>query len=221
MRTHGPLAAIPPTFFYTAFVMLRPAVFLDKDGTLLEDVPYNIDPSLMRLAPGAREALTLLATQPFELLVISNQSGVALGKFPRAALKNVEAQLTHMFAESGAMFSGAYWCPHHPDGTVAPYSTACDCRKPAPGLLLRAAREHRLDLARSWFIGDILDDVEAGNRAGCRTILLDNGHETEWIEGAQRVPTARAADLHEAARIIANAMEAAAPPAPAGEETAQ
>jgi histidinol-phosphate phosphatase family protein len=201
--------------------MLRPAVFLDKDGTLLEDVPYNIDPSLMRLAPGAREALTLLATQPFALFVISNQSGVALGKFTRSALKNVEAELARMFTESGATLSGAYWCPHHPDGTVAPYATGCDCRKPAPGLLLRAAREHRLDLAHSWFIGDILDDVEAGNRAGCRTILLDNGHETEWIEGPQRVPTARAADLHEAARIVANAVEAAAPPAPAGEETAQ
>ncbi|WP_027209786.1 D-glycero-alpha-D-manno-heptose-1,7-bisphosphate 7-phosphatase [Burkholderia sp. WSM2232] len=201
--------------------MLQPAVFLDKDGTLLDDVPYNIDPSLMRLAPGARAALTLLASQPFALFVISNQSGVALGKFQRAALKDVEAKLASMFAECGATLAGAYWCPHHPDGSVAPYATACDCRKPAPGMLLRAAREHRLDLARSWFIGDILDDVEAGNRAGCRTILLDNGHETEWIEGPQRVPHARAADLHEAARIVAGSAEAALRSAPAGEEAAQ
>jgi len=201
--------------------MLQPAVFLDKDGTLLDDVPYNIDPSLMRLAPGACEALTLLASQPFALFVISNQSGVALGKFQRAALKDVEAELVRMFAECGATLAGAYWCPHHPDGSVAPYATACDCRKPAPGLLLRAAREHRLDLARSWFIGDILDDVEAGNRAGCRTILLDNGHETEWIEGPQRVPNARAADLHEAARIVAGDALTALRSAPAGEEAAQ
>jgi histidinol phosphatase-like enzyme len=85
-------------------------------------------------------------------------------------------------------------------------------------MLLRAAREHRLDLARSWFIGDILDDVEAGNRAGCRTILLDNGHETEWLEGPRRVPTARAVDLYEAARIVVRDSGAAAHAAPAGEE---
>ena len=181
---------------------LQPAVFLDKDGTLLEDVPYNVKPSLMRFAPGAREALTALSASSFVLFVISNQAGVALGKFPRASLDDVEAQLRNLFRECGATLCGAYWCPHHPAGHVAPYDVACDCRKPAAGLLLRAAREHRIDLARSWFIGDILDDVEAGNRAGCRTVLLDNGHETEWLEGALRVPSARAADLREATQIV-------------------
>jgi histidinol-phosphate phosphatase family protein len=182
--------------------MLRPAVFLDKDGTLLDDVPYNIDPALMGLSPGAREALTLLAASPFALFVISNQPGVALGMFTRSALKDVEAQLHRLFAQCGATLSGAYWCPHHPDGTVPPYNVGCDCRKPGSGLLLRAARAQQVDLARSWLIGDILDDVEAGNRAGCRTVLLDNGHETEWIEGPLRVPFARAADLHAAAQIV-------------------
>lgn len=182
--------------------MLRPAVFLDKDGTLLDDVPYNVVPSLMRLAPRARAALALLARSPFALFVISNQSGVALGRFAHCALNDVEAQLRRLFADCGATLSAAYWCPHHPDGVVPPYNVACDCRKPAPGLVLRAAREHRLDLARSWFIGDILDDVEAGNRAGCRSVLLDNGHETEWIGGPLRVPFARAPDLREAARIV-------------------
>ncbi|MEM5460240.1 HAD-IIIA family hydrolase [Paraburkholderia phytofirmans] len=182
--------------------MLRPAVFLDKDGTLLDDVPYNIDPALMRLAPGARDALALLGASPFALFVISNQPGVALGLFARSALKDVEAQLHHLLAGCGATLSGAYWCPHHPDGKVPPYDVGCDCRKPGAGLLLRAARAHQIDLAHSWFIGDILDDVEAGNRAGCRTVLLDNGHETEWIEGALRVPFARAANLREAAQIV-------------------
>jgi D,D-heptose 1,7-bisphosphate phosphatase len=184
-------------------MMPRPAVFLDKDGTLLDDVPYNVEPSLMRFAPGAREALRVLGAYPFALFVISNQSGVALGRFEHSALNAVEAQLHRMLAGCGAILSGVYWCPHHPHGSVARYAALCDCRKPAPGLLLRAAREHRLDLGRSWFIGDILDDVEAGNRAGCRTVLLDNGHETEWLGGAQRVPTARAADLHEAAQVVA------------------
>ncbi|MEA3085065.1 MAG: D-glycero-D-manno-heptose 1,7-bisphosphate phosphatase [Paraburkholderia sp.] len=182
--------------------MMQPAVFLDKDGTLLDDVPYNVDPSLMRFAPGAREALKLLAAQPVALFVISNQSGVALGKFEYSALDQVEAQLHRMFTACGATLGGVYWCPHHPHGRVARYSSVCNCRKPAPGLLLRAAHEHRLDLARSWFIGDILNDVEAGNRAGCRTVLLDNGHETEWVDGAQRVPTVRVGDLHEAAQFV-------------------
>ncbi|HEY1608822.1 MAG TPA: HAD family hydrolase [Paraburkholderia sp.] len=179
-----------------------PAVFLDKDGTLLDDVPYNVDPSLMRFAPGAGEALKLLAASPFALFVISNQSGVALGSFEPSALNPVAVQLHRMFAGCGATLSGVYWCPHHPHGSVARYAVVCGCRKPAPGLLLRAAREHRLDLTRSWFIGDILDDVEAGSRAGCHTVLLDNGHETEWLGGAQRMPTARAADLHEAAQLV-------------------
>lgn len=184
--------------------MMQAAVFLDKDGTLLDDVPYNVDPSLMRFAPGAREALTLLAAHPVALFVVSNQSGVALGQFDAAALNEVEAELHRMFAGCGAALSGVYWCPHHPRGSVAPYRGACGCRKPAPGMLLRAAHAHRLDLASSWLIGDILDDVEAGNRAGCRTVLLDNGHETEWLDGEYRVPTARVADLHEAARFVVN-----------------
>jgi D-glycero-D-manno-heptose 1,7-bisphosphate phosphatase len=184
--------------------IMQPAVFLDKDGTLLDDVPYNVDVSLMRLAPGAREALTMFAAHPVALFVISNQPGVALGKFGIAALSEMEAELRRLFAECGATPGGVYCCPHHPGGRVARYATTCDCRKPAPGMLLRAAREHPLDLARSWFIGDILDDVEAGNRSGCRTVLLDNGHETEWLDGQFRVPTARADDLHEAARLVLN-----------------
>jgi D-glycero-D-manno-heptose 1,7-bisphosphate phosphatase len=182
--------------------MMQAAVFLDKDGTLLDDMPNNVDPSLMRFAPGAREALALLAGHPVVLFVVSNQSGVALGKFDAAALNKVEAELHRMCANCGAMLSGVYWCPHHPRGSVAQYAAVCDCRKPAPGMLLQAAREHRLDLARSWFIGDILDDVETGSRAGCRKVLLDNGHETDWLDGEYRVPTACAADLHEAARIV-------------------
>jgi histidinol-phosphate phosphatase family protein len=189
----------------------EPAVFLDKDGTLLDDVPYNVDPALMRFAPGAREALTLLAAYPFARFVISNQAGVALGKFASSALRNVEIRLRRLFSECGATLRGVYWCPHHPQGSVEAYALVCDCRKPAPGSLLRAAREHRLDLAHSWFIGDILDDVEAGNRAGCRTVLLDNGHETEWLAGEQRVPAARAADLYEAAQIVVRHGVPAAP----------
>ncbi|MEM5383050.1 HAD family hydrolase [Paraburkholderia phymatum] len=178
------------------------AVFIDKDGTLLEDVPYNVDPQQMRFAPGACEALCALACCPFKLIVISNQSGVALGRFDIGALDVVEAKLRAMFASCGATLDGVYWCPHHPEGSVPTYAQSCDCRKPAPGMLLRAAREHGIDLGTSWFVGDILDDVEAGNVAGCKTILLDNGHETVWRHTQTRVPTAYARDLHRAALMI-------------------
>ncbi|NLP60295.1 D-glycero-alpha-D-manno-heptose-1,7-bisphosphate 7-phosphatase [Paraburkholderia sacchari] len=181
---------------------LRPAVFLDKDGPLLENVPYNVDPKAMRFAPGAAEALTLFGRTRLRLIVVSNQRGVALGHFPRAALLRVETHLRHMFASCGAVLDAAYWCPHDPQGSVAPYACRCDCHKPEPGLLLRASSEYRIDLERSWMVGDILDDVEAGNRAGCRSILADCGNETEWHSAPERQPFAIVRNLHEAAHII-------------------
>ncbi|MBX6313276.1 MAG: HAD family hydrolase, partial [Isosphaeraceae bacterium] len=182
--------------------MTRRAVFLDKDGTLIEDVPYNVDPDLIRLAPGAAEGLTRLWAAGYRLVVISNQAGVARGLFPEEALAAVEKRLRDLMAGLGVPLAGFYYCPHHPEGTVVGYAVACDCRKPAPGLILRAAREQGIDLTRSWFIGDILHDIEAGRRAGCRTILIDNGHETEWVLSPLRRPHRVAADLAEAARII-------------------
>jgi histidinol phosphatase-like enzyme len=98
---------------------------------------------------------------------------------------------------------GFYYCPHHPRGALARYACECSCRKPQPGMLMRAAREHGIDLPASWMIGDILHDVEAGNRAGCRSLLIDNGNETEWQRGPGRTPTAIAADLFAAATLIA------------------
>lgn len=188
--------------------MTHAAVLFDKDGTLLDDVPYNVDPALMRFTPGAGDALALLAAHGFRLFVISNQGGVALGRFPYDALAGMEAHLSRMFEACGVTLAGAYWCPHHPAGVVARYTYRCACRKPAPGLLLRAARDHGLDLSASWFVGDILDDVEAGTRAGCRTVLLDNGHETEWLRGPAREPTLREPDLLRAALAIVREHDA-------------
>ena len=186
--------------------MHGPAVFLDKDGTLLADVPYNVDPLQMRLAPGACDALRIFAELDLPLYVISNQSGVALGKFSIDALDIVGKQLHELVCDCGAMLSGIYWCTHHPVGSIAPHNRPCECRKPAPGMLLRAARERGIALEESWFAGDILDDVEAGNRAGCRTILIDNGNETVWRRGPFREPERVVANLHEAALAIQRSM---------------
>lgn len=181
---------------------LRPAVFLDKDGTLISDVPYNVDPALIELAPTADEALPLLTEAGYALVVVSNQSGVARGYFPESDLASVEARLRELLAEASVSLAGFYYCPHHPAGQVAQYARDCDCRKPAPGLVLRAAAELGLDVSRSWLMGDILDDIEAGRRAGCRTVLIVNGHETQWRTGQWRQPHAVAADLAAAARIV-------------------
>jgi D-glycero-D-manno-heptose 1,7-bisphosphate phosphatase len=184
-----------------------PAVFFDKDGTLVENLPYNVDPSRITLAPGALEAASMLHARGFLIAVITNQAGVALGRFEERALLAVQERLRELLAGAGVHLAGMYWCPHHPDGVVPRYAVECSCRKPHAGLLWRAAREHDIDLARSWMIGDILDDVEAGRRAGCRTVLLDNGHETQWRISSLRLPHMVAPGLAFAARAIANALD--------------
>lgn len=175
---------------------LRAAVFLDKDGTLVENVPYNVDPGRMRPASGVLAALRLLARLPLVCVVITNQPGVALGCFANAALEAVHVELARWFAAAGARLDGFFVCPHAP-------GTGCWCRKPAPGLLHQAAAALQLDLARSWCIGDILDDVEAGRRAGCRAILVDSGGETVWRRGAWRDPEWVVPDLRAAVEIVA------------------
>ena len=186
-------------------------VFIDKDGTLVENVPYNVDPALIRLSRGAERAIARLAKAGFRLVVVSNQPGVALGRFPESALLRVKERLGELLAPLGAELAGFYYCPHHPEGSVAEYAIHCDCRKPAPGLIERAARELNASAKDAWLVGDILDDVEAGSRAGCTTVLLDNGNETEWILTPERRPDYIVRDLDEAADFIVSA-EVSAPP---------
>jgi D-glycero-D-manno-heptose 1,7-bisphosphate phosphatase len=152
----------------------RPAVFFDKDGTLLKDVPYNVDPVLMEFTPGAEDCIRELQAGGYLLFVVTNQSGIARGLFTTADLKVSADALSAMFADAGAELAGFYSCPHL-DG--------CVCRKPEPGLLLAAARDHDLDLERSWMVGDILEDCEAGRRASCRTILVRSAHPLVYNPG--------------------------------------
>jgi histidinol-phosphate phosphatase family protein len=200
-------------------VAIKRAVFLDKDGTLIQDVPYNVDPARMWLLPGATAGLRRLHAAGFELIVVSNQSGIARGYFELRAMRGVEQRLRALMEGAGAALAGFYYCPHHPGGRVPAYAVECDCRKPAPGMLLRAARAHGIHLAQSWMVGDILNDVEAGRAAGCRTILIDNGNETEWTLSPHRTPHYTAPNLAEAADIILAVTAAAvmATAAPAGQ----
>ncbi|MCQ9617216.1 HAD family hydrolase [Paenalcaligenes niemegkensis] len=181
---------------------LTPAIFLDKDGTVLQDIPYNVNPQRMIFAPGAQEGLAMLARLSLPLFIITNQPGIALGKFCFDEMHEMQQKLKQMFEEAGATLEGFYFCPHHPCGSLEQFAFECKCRKPEPGLLHEAAGQHHIDLSRSWFVGDILNDIEAGRRAGCQTILIDNGNETEWILNDQRTPHYRVTDLAEASRLL-------------------
>lgn len=166
------------------------AVFLDRDGTLIEDVGYPRDPEEVRLLPGVPAALRRLAAAGLRLVVVSNQSGIGRGLIRTEEASAVHDRLVAHLGGQGIVLDGAKYCPHAP-------GEGCDCRKPAPGMLLDAAAELDLDLGSSFMIGDKQSDVEAGRRAGCRaTVLLATG--AAETGAADHV----AADLGSAADLI-------------------
>lgn len=174
---------------------MNKAIFIDKDGTLVEDVPYNIDPVFLRFEKYALQSLFLLQQHGFDVIIISNQPGISLGYFEENDLKKLEEKIKEMLLKSNVKLKGFYYCPHAPEEN-------CDCRKPKPGLILKAAKDMEIDLSQSWMIGDILNDVEAGRRSNCKTILIDNGNETEWVSNSYRIPHYMAKHLKEAAEFI-------------------
>jgi D-glycero-D-manno-heptose 1,7-bisphosphate phosphatase len=181
---------------------MNKAVFLDKDGTLIPDLPYNVNPDLISLQPDVVEGLQLLQELGYLLIIVSNQSGVAKGYFKEEDLQGVLQKIKVLLLSHHITIDGFYYCPHYPGAIIEAYAKICDCRKPAPGLLLKAAAELNIDLSQSWMIGDILNDVEAGKRAGCKTVLIDNGNETEWILTVDRTPDFKASTITEAAHYI-------------------
>lgn len=191
--------------------MQHRAVFLDRDGTLVHARHYPSRPEELQLYDGIGAGLRRLEEQGWKLIVITNQAGIARGYFDEAALERMHIHLRDELAGLGVRLTAIYHCPHHPEGVVPELARVCDCRKPLPGMLLRAAGEQGIDLARSWFVGDILDDVEAGNRAGCRTILVDLGTEAPPALPLRR-PTFVARDTPHALDLIA-AAERIGPPA--------
>lgn len=148
----------------------RSALFVDLDGTLIERAELPDPGAPLRFLPGAREALVAIRDGGFAIVVVTNQSGLALGQFTRSQFLGREATLQWRLRDEAQLVLAAILvCPHRPGRYGAP---ACLCRMPAPGLLIRAARTHRFDLAASWIVGSALDQVESGRRAGCRTALL-------------------------------------------------
>ncbi len=188
---------------------MNKAIFIDKDGTLIENVPYNVDPDLIELQPFAGEALKQLQEGGFKIIVVSNQSGVARGLFKEEKLEDVKQELARQLESFGVKLNAFYYCPHLPEaeGAVETYSLDCNCRKPKPGLLLKAAKENNINLESSWMIGDILNDTEAGNSAGCKSILFDSGGETKWHLNKERMPNRIVKSMNEIPEIILSEEE--------------
>jgi len=148
------------------------AVFLDRDGVIIEDAGYIGEIGRVKFLPGASQAIRRLNEMNFKVIIVTNQAGVARGYFDEAAVREVNGYVRQKLAEESATIDGIYYCPHHIDGTVEKYRQQCDCRKPNPGMLLSAARDFGIELSASFIIGDKESDIEAGRRAGCRTIRL-------------------------------------------------
>ncbi len=183
----------------------NPAAFLDRDGVLIEEVNYLCEVGQVRLIPGAAEAVANLNLAGVPVVVVTNQAGVARGYFPEGRVAEVHAYLDELLAERGAWVDRYYYCPHHPDAAVAQYRVECECRKPRPGLLTRAARELGLDLIASFLVGDKASDLAAGGAAGSRTVLVRTGHgaKVDTTAAEARWNLVRVAvDLNEAVRHL-------------------
>jgi D-glycero-D-manno-heptose 1,7-bisphosphate phosphatase len=159
----------------------RPAVFMDRDGTLTEEVGYVNHPSRLRLLPRSGAAVRRLNQAGVAVVVVTNQAGIARGYFSPEVLTAVNAALVSQLKDEGAHLDGLYVCPHHPTEGEAPYRLVCDCRKPKPGLLLRAASDLGLDLGRSTLVGDKGSDLVAARAVGARAVLVLTGYGLgEW-----------------------------------------
>ena len=152
------------------------AVFFDRDGVLNRDVGYPHLPEQIAWTPGAAKAVRLANAAGRKVFVVTNQSGVARGMFDEAAVRALHRWMAERLAERGARIDGFAYCPHHPEGSVAAYARACDCRKPAPGLLTALIAEHGLDPDRAFLIGDKARDLQAAQAAGVLGLLYDGGN---------------------------------------------
>jgi D-glycero-D-manno-heptose 1,7-bisphosphate phosphatase len=158
------------------FMDKRAAIFLDRDGVVIEERGYLSAPDMVCLLPGVAETIALLNRVGWRVVIVTNQSGIARGLLTPSALERIHHRLQHLLWCYGARVDGIYVCPHHPEAEIDFYRQQCSCRKPQPGLLLQAAEELHLDLSQSWMIGDRVSDLQAGSAVGCRTVLVRTGY---------------------------------------------
>ena len=185
--------------------MARPAVFLDRDGTMIEDVSYLVRASDVRWYPYTLEAIALFNRAGFLVVVTTNQSAVGRGYLTEAELGTIHEAMDRHVSAGGARIDAWLYCPHHPTADLEPYRVDCDCRKPQPGLIRQACERFEIDLSRSFGIGDKTADVEAARRAGARGVLVETGYGADVVAAhAGKVPGASyvAADLMAAASWV-------------------
>jgi D-glycero-D-manno-heptose 1,7-bisphosphate phosphatase len=183
----------------------RAAVFLDRDGTINEEVDFVKTPAELVLIPGAAEAVSRLNRAGLVACVISNQSGVARGFYTEDTLVGIHAKLERELAAVGGRIDRIYYCPHHPTKGIPPYDVVCECRKPAPGMLLKGASEFDIDLSRSFVVGDRDVDIQVGKAVGATAILVLTGYGRKTLEeivGTDIVPDLVASDITEAVTHI-------------------
>ena len=189
----------------------RPAVFLDRDGTINEQMGYINHLSRFHLLPGAGEAIRLLNRHRIPVVVATNQSGLARGYFPESLLGEIHRRMRELLQEEGAFIDGLYVCPHHPEASREKYRLDCSCRKPKTGLLTRAAADMNLDLARSFLVGDRWSDIRCAVAAGCTPVLVLTGYgrgDYTYIGPSQDIqPEYVAENLPEAVKWIIAALE--------------
>ena len=174
------------------------AVFLDRDGTIIEDVGHLGECSKVRFLPGASEAIKLLNENGFKVIIVTNQAGIARGYFTEETLEEINGYIQGFLLKQGAIIDRIYYCPHHIEGSVNEYRKECHWRKPSPGMLVEAASEFEIALGESFIIGDQMTDIEAGYRAGCKTILLADGTLPDNRKGVTAVPDHIVSSLYEA-----------------------
>ncbi|MFH1615163.1 MAG: HAD family hydrolase [Planctomycetota bacterium] len=178
------------------------AIFLDRDGTVNDDVGYLNHPSQVKLLPGAAEALIELKKMGYKLIIATNQSAVARGIVSEQVLETIHKRLKELLAEKGAYLDQIYYCPFHPQGVIEKYRRDSDLRKPNTGMLTLAADEMDIDLSQSWMIGNANSDVIAGRAAGCRTILINSIPNPESARSEDARPDYQAINLKECVNII-------------------
>jgi D-glycero-D-manno-heptose 1,7-bisphosphate phosphatase len=195
---------------FSSMKALRPAVFLDRDGTINEQMGYINHISRFQLLPGVAEAIRRLNEADIPVVVVTNQSGLARGYFPEELLVAVHEKMERLLAEQGAHVDGIYICPHHPEAKNEKYRLACNCRKPGTGLLVRAAEEKDLDLARSFVVGDRWSDLKSAVTCGATPVLVLTGYgrgDAQYIGPGQEVqPAFVGVDLAEAVQWIMEKM---------------
>jgi D,D-heptose 1,7-bisphosphate phosphatase len=182
--------------------MSNKAIFLDRDDTLIGDPGYINNPDQVELLDGVAEALVELKHMGYKLVVVSNQSGVARGIVTEKTLGEIHDRLKQLLAEKGAYLDQIYYCPYHPDGVIPKYRKESDWRKPGPGMLLTAAEEMDIDLSQSWVVGNSGRDIEAGLRAGCKTILVNRSAHYEQLKPNEPNPDYKAVNIKEVVNII-------------------